>query len=59
MSMKPRLDDNNVGIPNLASQPQKNEESQYVIPNTATCMHPATNSQIDPKCVTAPKKHGN
>jgi hypothetical protein len=59
MSMKPRLDDNNVGIPNTASQPKKTDESYYEIPNTATCMHPATNSKLDPKLVTGPKTHGN
>lgn len=61
MSMKPRLEQDNKGIPNLASDPLKHpgEEASYEIPGTATCMHPTTNSKIDPKLSTAPKAFGN
>ena len=61
MSMKPRLPVDNKGIPNLASDPMKHpgQEESYEISNTATCMHPTTNSKLDPKAVTEPKKFGN
>lgn len=61
MSQKPRLEVDNKGIPNLATQPMSHpgEEASYEIPGTATCMHPETNKKLDPNCVTAPKTFGN
>lgn len=61
MSQKPRLESDNKGIPNLASapHPERAPEDYYEIPGTATCMHPATNSKLDPKLATGPKTHGN
>ena len=59
MSMKPRLEENNVGIPNTATQPKKEDESYYEIPGTATCMHPETNKKLTPNAVTGPKTFGN
>lgn len=61
MAMKPRLEQDNKGIANLATQPMAypGQEESYEIANTATCMHPETNKQLDPKAATAPKKFGN
>lgn len=61
MSNKPRLEQDNKGIPNLASQPNAHlgEEASYSIPGTCTTMKPETNKQLTPNVVTAPKKFGN
>lgn len=61
MSNKPRLEQDNKGIPKLASDPMKHsgEESSYSIPGTVTSMKPTTNSKLDPNLTTAPKKFGN
>jgi hypothetical protein len=61
MSMKPRLEEDNKGIPNLATHPQcyPTTEESVVIPNTCTSKKSVPNSRLTPNAATAPKTFGN
>lgn len=61
MSQKPRLESDNVGIPNLATHPEcyPAPEETVNIPNTATSKKSVPNQRLTPNAATAPKTHGN
>lgn len=59
MSMKPRLEQDNKGIPNTVNEPHANDEGTFEIPGTVTCKHPVENSKLTPNTNTAPKTFGN
>ena len=61
MSMKPRLEEDNKGIPNLASDPNCHDgnEHEYQIGDAVTHKSAVPNQRLTPNAVTAPKTFGN
>lgn len=61
MSQKPRLESDNKGIPNLASDPlcYDGNEQTVNIPGVVTSKKDVPNQRLTPNAATAPKTFGN